>query len=400
MRVTDLMALVTTTITPQASVETMMADIGAALGGHGVFTRVMSYAPAAPNEPLLHALIIAMRDSGLAGFMLDCNAKSDMVLEQRGGEVVTIHDGWNLPLVGFMVDHPAHHIPHLQRAPRKGLITVIDEDHLRFIADLGIKAAGRIFCPHGGPLPIPTQRDAADRPIDLLFIGNVEAESPTGAWLDGTSAGDAGLRTALAEAHDAVREDGIELYAALIAAFGRAGRDTSALALARFVQALDAHIARSRRLEMLQAIRSRRVTILGNVNPAAAGVLAHHDLRGPATFATALSQMAKAKLLLNSRVTFSGGAHERLFYGLSRGAVAVTEPSRFLAPDLAGGFGMVALPKAQTDIDHMVDGLLADMAGIDALRERGLPHYARHHSWAERTGRILDSLVETGLVPA
>ncbi len=399
MPATKLMAMAVTPITLTASVEAMMTDMGAALNGHGAYTRVLTFAPGAPNDPLLHALVMNMRDSGMPSFMLACNAKSDMVLEQRDGRVLTIHDGWNIPLVGYLVDHPAHQLEHLQRAPDKSLVTVVDEDHLGFLADLGIRSAGRIFCPHGGPAPVPVQPETADRPIDLLFIGNVEAPQPLDTWLDRMAGGDTSLRAALSEAHDAVHEESAELYAALRASFGRAGLDTAPLALARFIQALDGQIVRARRLEVLRSIRSRRITILGAVAPEAAALLAHHDLRGTAHFAWGLSLMAEAKLLLNSRITFVGGAHERIFYGLSRGAVSLTETSRFLSRELSGGLGMIALPRLDKDIDGLVDGLLADPSGIDALRERGLPHYARHHTWAERTGRILTGLVEAGLVP-
>jgi hypothetical protein len=301
-------------------------------------------------------------------------------------------------MVGFLVDHPAYHLPSLLRAPEKALITVIDEGHLGFLKDIGLPKQATLFCPHGGPPPLPVQRMAADRPIDLLFIGNIGAEPPLGLWLDRNAAGDAGLRQILAEAHDAVREDGEEPYAALVAALGRAGRGMAMTEIAGLVVTLEGFVARSRRLQVLKAIRSRRVTILGTVAPEAVAELAHHDLRGAQSFAKGLSLMAGTKILLNSRMTFARGAHERVFYGLSRGAVVATEPSSFLAAELAAGLGMLGLPKEEDAIDRVLDGMLADPAALDACREQGLAHYARHHTWVERVGRMLGALAEAQLI--
>jgi glycosyltransferase involved in cell wall biosynthesis len=128
------------------------------------------------------------------------------------------------------------------------------------------------------------------------------------------------------------------------------------------------------------------------VAPEAAARLAHHDLKGETRWGDVLELMANAKVVLNSRITFSRGAHERMFYALSRGAVVATEPSAFLADELENRLGMVLLPADAGDMDRTLEGLLADDAALDEIRRRGLESYVGRHTWKERAARILEGL--------
>jgi len=142
-------------------------------------------------------------------------------------------------------------------------------------------------------------------------------------------------------------------------------------------------------LEVLRAITDRRVVILG-APPIPA--LAHHDMRGLTAFPQSLKAMADAKILINSRWTFGRGAHERLFYGLSRGAIAVTETSTFLQEDIDLQLGMVGLPRDLSLLNDTLGELCDRPDEIDAIRERGLAAYPARHTWRERMNRVLTAL--------
>ena len=390
MRATDCQGLVTATVTPDAAVDTLMADLGGGLAALGVAVRTLFHTPSHPNSHLTIGLLTQLRDNGLPAFILNCNAKDRLVVgtTERGREV-TVHEAWNIPLIAFLVDHPAYHLPHLLRAPENCLITVIDEGHLAFLEHAGLPPRSLLFCPHGGPEIIADPRPMGERSIDLHFSGNVADPGPEATWLDRVSGGRADARAALAEALDGVRLEGREPYASLAEAYGRRDLPGTPLTLAKMVAELDAYAMMARRFAVLSAIRGHRVTVTGEVAASAAAALAHHDLRGATSFARVRSLMADSRVVLNSRVTFGRGGHERIFYGLSRGAVVATEAGPFLRPDLEAGLGMVPLPADPADLDDFLSDLLAKPDRLEALRERGLAVYSQRHSWRERAGRIL-----------
>lgn len=390
MRNTDLQALVTATVTPYSSFDAFMADIGAALNALGVPTRTLLHVSNYPNPNLMKALVQLLRSDGMRGFVVNCNAKDELILgvDERG-RPLTVHDAWALPLVALVVDHPATQFEHLKRSPENAVIGLIDQGHLAFFDDAGFPARTRVFCPHGGPEAVPDPREARDRPIDLLFVGGVVDPGPPSAWLDSMAGAEPTRRQALSEALSAAYDEGHDPYVALSRAFERRGLDPRPAAVAGLVAALDAYATQARRLDVLRAITGRRVVILG-APPLAA--LAHHDMRGPSPFPQSLKAMAEAKILINSRWTFGRGAHERLFYGLSRGAIAVTEASDFLREDLDQGLGMAPLPKDLSRLNDILADLCERPDEIDALRARGLARYGARHTWRERATRLLTAL--------
>ena len=390
MRATDYQGIVTATVTLNTAVDTLMSDLGSALGALGVATRTLFHAPSHPNPHLMLGLVVQLRDEGMPAFILNCNAKDRLVVGEERGREITVHEAWNLPMIAFMVDHPASHLAHLLRAPENALVTVIDEGHLAFLDQAGLPPRSRIFCPHGGPEAIPDPRPASGRGIGLLFSGNVADPGPEAAWLERVSGGRADIRAALAEALDAVRAEGQDPYVAIADAYTRHDLPAAPLSVAKTVTELDAYAMMARRFQVLRAIRGHRVTVLGEVS--ATDALAHHDLRGTTSFARTRHLMADAKLLINSRSTFSRGGHERIFYGLSRGAVVATEPSAFLRQDLEDGLGMAQLPADPADLDDFLSDLLARPGWLDELRGRGLAGYGERHSWRERAGRLLTAL--------
>ena len=389
MRATDCQGLVTATVTPDAAVDTLMADLGSAFAALGVAVRTLFHTPSHPNPHLMVGLMAQLRDGGMPAFILNCNAKDRLVVGTERGREITVHEAWNIPLIAFLVDHPACHLPHLLRAPENCLITVIDEGHLAFLEQAGLPPRSVLFCPHGGPEAIPDPRPMRERGLGLLFAGNVADPGPEAAWLDRASGGRPGSRAALAEALERVRLEGGEPYASLAEAYGRRDLPATPLTLARMVVDLDAYVMMARRFQVLSAIRGHRVTVAGEGAASAAAAHAHHDLRGVTSFARVRNLMADSRVVINSRVTFQRGGHERIFYGLSRGAVVATEAGSFLRPDLDAGLGMVPLPAAAADLDDFISDLLAGPDRLETLREQGLAVYPHRHSWRERAGRIL-----------
>ncbi len=394
MRTTQLQAILSTTITPNASIDAMFTGMMGALEAHGVSTQLFTHDPLYPNPQLFKALLFTMRSREMPMFMVGMNASDELAAGEKNGKPVMLHDVWPFPLVSIMVDHPAIHFERLERAAENCVLTVVDEEHLTFLSDAQFPPKTYVFCPHGGPEAVSDPLSTKDRPIDVLFCGNISSSETLDAWLDCHADGDVKRRAALKEAFEAVYEGKVPLYRALTEAFARHGQNNAPHALAPSIKKMLIYIHQRQRLEALEAITERRVTILGNVAPDVAARLAHHDIRGEKSFAQACSMMAESKILLNCCHVFPHGAHERVFYGLSRGAVILNNPSAFLAEDLERGWGMVKQPDDLKEMNTLISDLCADPDRIDTLRAQGLAVYPERHTWRERMGRVLPAVVD------
>jgi len=69
---------VTATVTPFSSFDAFLTDIGAALNALGVPTRTLLHASEYPNPALMQALVLQLKNGGMRGFVLNCNAKAGM----------------------------------------------------------------------------------------------------------------------------------------------------------------------------------------------------------------------------------------------------------------------------------------------------------------------------------
>ncbi|HEX4192666.1 MAG TPA: glycosyltransferase, partial [Stellaceae bacterium] len=85
---------------------------------------------------------------------------------------------------------------------------------------------------------------------------------------------------------------------------------------------------------------------------------------------------------------FRTGAHERVFYGLSRGAAILSDPSSLLAAPA----GIAFFPEDPAALDETIATLLA--APLDDAVAEGRRWYADHHTWDHRAAQLLD-LVES-----
>jgi hypothetical protein len=75
LRNSGFQALVTATVTPFSSFDAFLTDIGAALNALGVPTRTLLHASEYPNPALMQALVLQLKNGGMRGFVLNCNAK-------------------------------------------------------------------------------------------------------------------------------------------------------------------------------------------------------------------------------------------------------------------------------------------------------------------------------------
>ena len=377
--------LILTSLTLRASVDTMFAELGDGLRRQGVHTRVFVDAPECPNLPLVQSLIGDLRACDGPRFLIDGNGKSRLTAADAAGRPASIHDLWGIPRLSVCESHPIYHLDHLARVPINAAFTVVDEPHLEVFEAWGIRLRAAAFLPHGGPPPLPDPVPPGARRFDVLFVGNVRAMPPPREWLKATAPAEVPAAVVLA-ALDRFREETPSAIAALrteLAAAGVAPVPRRDLLLA---SEIEIYLNATRRREALAALAGLSVAVCGAIDgPLRSG--ADITRFGETTFAAALGLMEEARILLNF-MPFRTGAHERVFYGLSRGAFIVSDYSTLLAPAVETGAGIAFLPTNLAGLSPALHRLLAGdlQAGVAA----GRAWYRDRHSWDQRARRVLE----------
>ncbi|MBC7907608.1 MAG: hypothetical protein H7Y60_12810 [Rhodospirillaceae bacterium] len=173
--------LIISTLTLQASIDTMLSDLGAALSRAGVFTRVLLDTPQTPNPALVQGLIADLRNYDGPRFVIDVNGKTQFFLKTAAGEPISVHDAWNIPRLSFFESSPLNHLSHLATAPKNLAISVVDPSHLRALKHLGLPTRAALLSP--GPQPLHDVPQTTKRPIDVLFMGNLGPVPSEAEWL-------------------------------------------------------------------------------------------------------------------------------------------------------------------------------------------------------------------------
>jgi glycosyltransferase involved in cell wall biosynthesis len=378
--------LLLTTLTLRASIDTMFCDLADALRRLGIHTRAHVDVPQAPNVALLHGLVGDLRDYDGPRFIIDINAKSRLTAQAADGKPVFIHDAWNIPRLSIFESNPVHHLGQLAELPRNAALTVVDAAHLQTLDAFDIAPRAAQFMPHAGPPPLARVLPMVERPIDVLFIGNVKEVPAPEAWVAALACPPA-LKPAVAEViarrWDAASEDSAAMLATALAATGIASEPRRDLALAG---AIELYVNNLKRRELLASITRARLVVCGEVEAKLANA-EQIKVTGPASFVTALQLMDNAKIVLNT-MPFRTGGHERIFYGLSRGAAILSDPSRLIAEPAAAGAGIAVFPQEPAALDDTIAALLA--RPLDDAVARGRRWYAARHSWDHRAQQILD----------
>lgn len=377
-------------VTQSASIDTMLADIGSALQARGVHTRFHLCGEKYDGE-LLGGLVFNLAKYEGPRFVIDVNCKSRVYVSDQGGEAKTAFDVLNIPRFSFFESNPLYHLEHLAAAPKLSAWSVVDASHRDILASIGFPADRVAFIPHAGPPPVPDVLPSRNRAIDVMFLGNILPQPDHRTWLAGLGLGDAEAAVA-AEAYEMAEAGDGNSFASAVAGAIRRGLAPDLRRESRIALAVDERLNYQRRIATLQSIRRTPVHVYGEISPDVRlpdNVVA----KGGVAFATALSLMDNAKLLLNF-MPFRTGAHERVFYGLSRGACALSDRSSLLE-DGAAGEGGVVFRSSPAQVDAQVASLVADSDGLDRRREAGRAWYGGRHTWAHRVPTIIETVVRT-----
>lgn len=384
--------LILNTYTPYASIYTMGQDILAAVRELG-FSATESLQGNYTDPKLFEAMMLMMGQFQGKGFVFEFNGRNNQkVINPKVGQK-SLYDEWKLPKVCWLTDNPSHHMENLCNLPDYSILGVVDRDFLDWLPSCGLSTRRTFFMPHAGPPPLPQQALTAERELDVLFFGNIVKVPTASDWANSIVGDNPDRQRCLLQAIDCCLQTDKGFFETLSTVFDDADMELSLTEKLYFVSKLEAYVIARRRLDILSGIKRSRVTVFGNVDPAVQAQFGPNIVfRNTATFEDFQDFAMNAKIVLNLSTSFRNGAHERVFYGLSRGAHILTERSRFLAQEVSADLGISFLDFDAMQADDAIERVLDLGNSLDDQRERALTHYAGNHLWKNRIEDALDIL--------
>jgi hypothetical protein len=385
MRVVNCVPVVQT-----GSVTVMARDIGAALRSHGLAVRNMEYRPGRNAPEALPELVKWLSESDNGGLLVDINGA--IITSKPGARAMERHAG-AIESFSFITDTPLHFPGRLENWPLGAMAGLVDSSFFDLARFMKYQRPHFFFHPHGGP-PVPSRpRETPERDIEILFIGNIARADGPAVHASSLYGSDPALVALFVTSFENLTPDKTPFQVTLETARGMANayrrKDVALVAVH-----LEVYLSNVSRLQTLESLKGLGVTVVGEVAEQALGTGSDIRALGFHPFAACLDLIGRAKILVNIVPSFPNGAHERIFYALSRGTAVMTTRSTFLEADrLAHGFIEffdIADKNIREESIALRDNLDRDGLDHDAMSR----HYENHHTWGQRLEPILNHLRE------
>ncbi len=333
------------------------------------------------NETTRHLLAQIGRDwfaRGKTFFLFDLNAKIPVLTRPGTGP---------LPRFSLIVDHPWSQA-HLTGFHERNLLGVVDRG---YVGVPGYGRVRRVFLPHGGP-PAPDEPITGDRPIDVVFSGNIIMDTalPPAEYAEG----DAVVKTIVTDAVERIVEGGAEPGAGLCQALEKSGFAIAALdaktaeTLVNIVSGYSQSVFRER---VLNGLRGLRVCLVGHVCERLGRQLPETFFQETyRTFTDVRALFRQSKIALNIAHKFPDGAHERIWYGMANGCAVLTNTTPYLRESFVEDESMLFYQRCDLDTRKIAEFVKSGKTG--AIAQAALPIYRAQHTWTHRAQTVVGTM--------
>lgn len=380
MRVVNCVPIIQT-----GSVTVMTKDIGSAFRSLGADVREMRYRPGQNAPEILPDLTSWLAESRDGGILVDVNGA--IVTSNPGARAIENHADC-FDSFSFLTDTPLNFPSRLENWPLGGMVGLVDASFFDLARFMKYQRPSFLFHPHGGPPTPPYVPDTKDRDIEFLFIGNIAKVDDATSHAASLYKNDPVLIELFLSSFENVTPDKtpfqITLSTALTGPATYRRKDVALVAVH-----LELYLSNVSRQRILASLEGLGVTIVGTVAEGALGPTADATVLGFHPFEACLDLVSRAKILINVVPSFPNGAHERLFYALSRGAAVMTTQSTFLENDCRSHGFVEFFDIENMDIREKTIHLLRDLDRGMVDRESMLRHYLEHHTWKQRLEPVL-----------
>jgi hypothetical protein len=280
------------------------------------------------------------------------------------------------------VDHPYQFIHRLMGQKWAYGVTLIDEGHLKDLAEFAHPHMNALFLPHGGS-KAPVKWEGA-RDISILFSGILHhPDALVESWKDRYSK----FRVKLLDAVDAgLAMSSVERnYSVLLQNVGLGklkAKDYVTWALL-YLQ-IERYFREHERLEVIQFLDDEGISVdIWGIGWEQCQ-FKHHRLHAPVNYDEILNLMSRTQTVLNISPMYVNGSHERVFSGLMNGARVISSYSHYLYGVSKTARG---LQFYEAEALNSLTKLLKEP--FDTLSAQESDFWASHHSWSNRAKLLL-----------
>lgn len=314
----------------------------------------------------------------------DCTFAFNGPRRTRSGKLFAEELG--LPHVAWLVD-AAHFSREFASFPMHILITP-DQKSEDLMRKWGAQHA--YFLPHAAD-PLPGVIPISERRFPIVFLGSIA--DPLAYIKDWRSKYPAEVVDFLIESADKTLKDPDLCYQDLLATHPMFQGDEND----ELIQEFDVYMRMVDRIQLLRSLSGLPVHLFGNVvgqtsrsmGEIIGGVLSGLTIHPAVNFSEALEIMQNAQIVLNSSPMFKTGAHERIFYAPSAGAVLVTNETPWIRSHFHAPEELITY-RAEDDVKERLKALLAKPDVLKSIANAGREKVLSAHTWNHRIRQLLE----------
>jgi hypothetical protein len=308
----------------------------------------------------------------------------------------SIFDVSGIPMIGWLVDHPVHHLARIDGAGPNIAMGCVDRNHVELLGRMSKRPVSSFFCPHFACASAAAADPSASLDAFRVVFPATLAE-PSESLAAKIRAKGPAAASALEELTAAAAADaGFDVYGGAIAWLERQGialvRDDLANFLGLTVVEMDNCIRAKRREDLLVAMREGGIVVdvYGDA-PEGHPALRGHRHHGPVPFRDLVQLLREADVVLDSGANFAAGTHERVLTAIALGKCVVTPRNRLWADhlDATQGVFLYRPSEERTAVEWLVEQRAAKKAGRLARDGRARHIVEENFSIARAAERIL-----------
>lgn len=305
-----------------------------------------------------------------------------------------------IPCINILVDHPFWYRDILINMPRNSAILCIDRNHMNFVNRFYQNIAVNGFLAHGGTQISGKPKSLRERSIDVLYAGSLyyaqaESQKPDfSQWkIPAEMICEKTIMYLLDNAQLTI-EDVFEMQIRELSIQVDEGELAEYMSACGYIERVVSSKIREKCLKTI-AKSGISLVLFGNGWEQCEWVtLPNVQYGGMITPEAVLEKMEDAKIVLNTLPWFKDGTHERVFNGMLRGSVVVSESSKYLCEIIPPTAWCPFEITDEEELPMRIKRLLNDIEKAQKIADEGYRIAKDNYTWEMRAKEIHDDILQ------
>lgn len=305
-----------------------------------------------------------------------------------------------IPCINILVDHPYWYQDILRNAPTNSAVLCVDINHMNFVSRFYPQIAVSGFLAHGGTPADGKRKRLEERSMDVLYVGSLLSgyvhKPDFSKWKFDAEKLYNDAITFLLDHRTVTVEDALEHTLLQNGVQLEAGDLCKFISECSYVERVVSSHFREKILKTF-ALSGISLHIYGEGWEKCDWItLSNVFYGGLISPEEVLQKMEDAKVVLNTMPWFKNGSHERIFNGMLRGCMVVSETSEYLEDTLPKN-AWISFSLEEKEIEKMpgrVKDLLDRLGEAQKMADAGLAFAEKDHTWQARAREIHEDLLK------